>query len=404
MERLETLGMTEFGVPVHDGHDPSHELVAFLEAEGVVGAVNVLAGDSSAEVYGVLFADESGVPAQWFPDEAAVGFGRGELEGFRMRLRERFGRAAWVGEPDAPADDETGPPSHGWGIRSFAWYTESQQFGAPELVAHALGGPVTWVPLGRGVLYVPHDPQALVISGYWRRGRSVLMWASRSRRAFAAGGRFRSDLRWWDQHFVVVDPSDGWQVDHDGLTMRQIVESQFELDPSFRIMARAARVREHRAQEFRIELRKPSSSPDTFARMADYCGIPAEVALVAEGSLDPLELPGAEIAGPATRAESIWLESRIPLPGPFRVFQWWARVTAGRPPWYRVMTVAVVLAAVGVTALVVVTGRSAEYALLPLGAAAVWILDYARPRPRSIDRAAGSDGAAWDRTEPLSRQ
>ena len=383
MERLETLGMTEFGVPVHDGGDPSDELVAFLTAEGVVGAVNLLGGDSSAEVYGVLFADESGVPARWFPDEAAVGFGRGDLEGFRMRLRERFGRASWVGEPDAPTGDEPIPSAHGWGIRSFAWYTESQQFGTPELVAGALGGPVTWAPLGRGLLLVPHDPQALVISGYWRRGRSLLMWATGSRRAFAAGGPFRSDLRWWDQQFVVIDPSNGWEVDHDGLTVRQIVEGLLAFDPAFTTMTRAARVREDRRQEFRVELRKPSSSPDTFPRMAEYCGLPPEVALVAEGRLDPLELPGAVVAEPATKAEGIWLEPRIPLPGPFRVFQWWARATASRPTWYRIMTVAVVVGAIGVTALVIVAGRPAEYALPPLGAAAVWILDYARPRPRT---------------------
>lgn len=389
MERLETLAVIEFGVPVHEGRDPSDVLVEFLTAEGVVGAVNVLAGDSSSEVFGILFADESGVPAVWFPDEGGVGFGRGELERFRSRLRERFGRAAWVGEPDPPSDDWS-PLVQSWGIRSFAWYTESQQFGSPEVVARALGGPITWAPLGSGLLLVPHDPQSLVISGYWGRGRSTLMWATRSRRAFAASGMMRSDVRWWDQHFTVVDPSDGWQVDREGFTVRQIVEEFLQPDPGFATMTKAARVPADRRQEFRVELRKQSSSPETFPRMGRYCDIPPEVALIAEGLLDPLELPGAGIAEPATVAESIWTESRIPLPGPLRVFQWWARVTASRPVWYRIATVAVVLAATALTVVVLVQGRSAELAFLPFLAAAIWILDYARPRPRVAPRSEGT--------------
>ncbi|TYL53786.1 hypothetical protein [Agromyces mariniharenae] len=383
MERVETLGVVEFGVPVRDGSDPSDELVEFLTSEGVVGAVNVLAGDSSSEVYGILFVDESGAPALWFPDEGAVGFGRGELEEFRSRLRERFGAASWIVEPDSPGDGP-GPLAQGWGIRSFAWYTESQQFGSPEIVARALGGPVIWAPLGSGLLLVPSDPQSFVFSGYWRRGRSVLMWATHSRRAFAAAnGRFRSDFRWWDQHFEIVDPSDGWQVDQDGFTVRQIVEGLLEVDPAFTVMTKAARIRADRRQEFRVELRKPTSSLQTFERMAEYSGVPAEVALVADGRLDPLELPGAMVAEPATMAEGIWGDTRIPLRGPFRVFQWWSRATERRPLWHRIATAGVVVAAIVLTAVVIVQGRPAEFAFLPLMAAGVWVLDFLRPRSRS---------------------
>jgi len=384
MERLETLAVTELGVPVRDGRDPSDELIAFLTAEGVTGAVNALSNDSAAEVYGVVFADEAGAPAQWFPDGAAVGFGRGELEGFRMRLRERFGQTAWVGQPDAPTDDgDRRAPFRGWGIRSFAWYTESHQFGVPELVAGALGGAVIWAPVGKGLLFVARDPQALVLSEYWRKGRSVLMWATGTRRAFAVSGWLNAELHWWDEHTLVADPSDGWQVDHEGLTVRQIVERLSQLDPAFPAMTKLARVPEDRRQDFRIELRRPSSSPDTLARVAEICGLPPQVALVAEGMLDPLGLPGAAIAEPATMAGAIWSESRMPLPGPLRWLQWWPRVTARRPLWYRILTAAVVMGALVVATLVVVVqGRSPEHALLPLVAAAVSTRDFARPRAR----------------------
>ncbi len=392
MERLEWVEVHEFGVPVHDGIDPSDDLVAFLRSEGHAGAVNALAGDSASEVHGVLFVDEDGAPARWLPDGGAVGFGRGERDEFLLRFRARFGASAWIGEPDAPsADGRAGFDERSWGIRSFAWYTESQLLAVPEELARRLGTELIWAPIGRGLLLVPRDPEGAMHSGEWNTGRSVLMWSTGTRRGFAAGGPLRTDFHWWDQHPVVIDPSDGWQVDDDGFTVRQLVERLWELDLSFSDLAEAARIPEQRRQEFRIELRRPASSSETFPRLAELCGIPPEVALVAEGKLDPLELPGSGIATPVSLAESLWAESRISLPGPFGAVQsWtrlWQRVTATRPLWYRVATAGVVLGALTLVVMAIAQGRSVGQVILPLLAAIVWILDYVRTRRRRTDRA-----------------
>lgn len=427
MERLDECVIVELAVPARPGDDPSDDLIAFLLDEGVTGVVNALSGDTTRAVFAVVLADETGAPARWAPDGGTVGFSRGDLAGFTRKLRERFGDEAWVVDPydwpdaaadaatesEAPAAEPLGEFGLGeaWGITGFAWYTEADDLNGPEFIARRVGEPVSWMRLGRGMLYLADDgasAQRLISSGAWSVAASTVMWSTGARRAAALSSKRDAYVHWWDEQWRVVDPSDGWQVDHDGLTVAQIAQRMVEKDPAFAEVVRIAGLDSEGAgddaQRLRVLLRHSRSDDDTLVRLGEVLGLPPEVALIAEGSLTAEDLGEVSVAEPA----GFWRALKVAflrefrtsssagpsgegapasgvlaeLPRGLRWLEWWLRLTAYRPVWYRIIVVVMVTGSLALAYARLASGAPSQAAIIPLVSAAVWTADYFMPRRR----------------------
>ncbi|MET4640026.1 hypothetical protein [Mycetocola sp. 2940] len=225
-----------------------------------------------------------------------------------------FGGAAgfpWAEEdvdedPDenAEMDVEIAAIDSAFAVESFTWYTP----GAPDivgLIAQQAGQALTVCATGPGYVAGPTEsPNSVSESGCWQAKGGVFLARSGDRRGAGFSSKQGPVVHWWDERWILVDPSQPWEVDADGRRVRDYVDllvphaepspwmTNFGLD-------------DERAEQLRVLLRKQSSDDETFDRLVTVLGLPTLLSDVASERVKLVDVDGVETIQPSTLRQEL---------------------------------------------------------------------------------------------------
>lgn len=263
------------------------------------------------------------------------------------------------------------------------------------LVAGAIDAPVVVAPLEHSHVYSPvSDRERLLDHQLPESTPSILLWRTSSRRGVFLRKRRVRALHWWDEAFTLADPSDSRPLPRSGWRAADVIDAlRGDQEGVIADIAGAFRLDAGAAERLRVLCRRARSDDTTFAELVAILGLPPEIADIAEGRLDPESLPGAATKQPQTLKQNLseeWAEIRSvfrePTPERSRSpLDTWQRLTARRPLWYTILTVAIVGGSVALAVSRLLGGEGLASIVIQIAVAAVWTWSYAAPRARFLE-------------------
>jgi hypothetical protein len=369
--------------------DVHHALVE----SGYAGSLLDHPDDDADHAFVLILVDEWGEPLRWRTDVGVPRFISDSTSSLRAMMEHRFGRGVRIAADDEDGLEE-GTPHPSLGITSMVWHTFKNVDNFGGLVAGAIGAPVVVAPLDRTHIYAPlGNRERLLEDDLPESHPSILLWRTATRRGVFIRKRRARALHWWDEAAVLIDPSDSRSVLGLDLRVADVVGAlKGDQGDVIADIATAFRLEAEAAERLRILCRRPRSDDTTFSELVTILGLPAELADLADGRLDPADLPAAVVKHPQTLRQNLaedWSEIRSVFREPVSErsrspFEAWQRLTARRPLWYTLLTIVVVggSAALGLSR--VIDGGGLSSIWVQILVVVLWTGSYLSPRGRFL--------------------
>jgi hypothetical protein len=364
-----------------------------LAESGYAGSLLDHPDDDADHAFVLILVDEWGEPLRWRTDVGVPRFISDSTSSLRAVMEHRFGRGVRIAGDDEDGLDANSPHP-GLGITSMVWYTFKNLDDFGGLVAGAIGAPVVVAPLDRSHAYAPlGNRERLLDDDLPESHQSILLWKTATRRGVFIRKRRVRALHWWDEAAVLIDPSDSRPLLGLDLRVADMVAALrgdqgdviSDIGTAFRLEAEAA-------ERLRILCRRPRSDDSTFSDLVTILGLPAELADLADGRLDPADLPAAVVKHPQTLRQNFaedWSEIRSVFREPAAdrsrsPFDAWQRLTARRPLWYTLLTVLIVGVSAAVAVMRLLDGAGFLAIWIQLAVIVLWTGSYVAPRRRFL--------------------
>jgi hypothetical protein len=402
------------------------DVAAFFERHGLAGGARRDARSMGPILFvNVLMDVESGEPVRWREHQPG-GFGLDAFaeDEFAPLIASELDATVLWGDVVTTADGTSEPLADDdrrfdLGIERLVWVTRTSMEDLGGVVAGRLGVPVVEAPAGRGTIMVPTSRRdAFLTEELWGGADGLCLWTTGARRGFAVKRRRKSFVYTWDSAVRRLEPATSGRTMSDGrTTLTEILDSVMAEDTEFREESAALGLSGEAAEALRILLRRDRSDEATFARLVELAGLPAAVAAVADGTLDALDLPGARLREPQTLRQSVAGVFREALdtgatgetsaPSPSRSpLDGWQRLTAKRPLWYTLLTIAIVGGSAALATARLADGQGLGSVWVRLVVMGLWIGSYVAPRGRFIaeDRSTVDDPPARRESPPIRQE
>jgi hypothetical protein len=183
---------------------------------------------------------------------------------------------------------------------AFTWYASGTVDGL-EILARQAGQSLVACPVENGFVGGPTESaDAVFESGVWAAKGGLFL--VRSGKRWGAGFASKANpfvIRWWDEDWTTVDPSERWETDSEGRHVRDYLEfllPDLETEPwttNFGLDGSAA-------SDLRAVLRSRTASDAMITRLVNALGLPPLLSDVATGTVTLSEVDGARVFEPNT--------------------------------------------------------------------------------------------------------
>lgn len=372
------------------------DVVAFFERHDLSGGVRRDDRANGPILYLSVLSDEaSGEPVRWRERDGAYGLDVIEAGVFaRTMARELDAVVLWGDEVNGPDGDtqlfDDSDDRFSLAIERLAFFTRTSMADTGGLLARQLGADVVEASIGRRTLFVPVDRHDVFLTAeLWTFADGISLWATRGRRGFTIKRGRNQSVFSWDAELRRIEPaSSGRTMSDRETTLESILDTVMAEDTQFAEEAAALGLSGEEAQSLRVLLRRDRSDASTFAAFAELAGLPAVVADVAEGTIEPGDVPGATLRKPQTVRQLVAEQVRQTRDTPdprLAPFDWWQRLTAKRPLWYTLLTIGLVGGSIAIAAARLAAGQGVESIWIQIGVIVLWTWSYLAPRGRFLD-------------------
>lgn len=266
-----------------------------------------------------------------------------------------------------------------------------------------------WNVCNTGAGYVAEptvSAERVFSSFFWepRKGELFLVRSGARRGAGFWSSVVGLEIRWWDEIWTHVDPSERWEADAEGRHVREYLDDVVP-EASAPLWVENFGLDARHAEELRIVLRSAVSDENTFDRVVSAVGLPPLLAEVASGRTRLLDVDGAETIQPSTVWQTMRNMASDEWKRPLELPEWasplvawqrrWQERRRRRSPGYLALMGTAFVAVAALLSMKLADGAGIETEWWRFALLGYCILDVAWPR-----RAAESESTAADEVVP----